>query len=38
VEIVPGASSDLPGHSPALVSDRMKAFLAGPVEARQQNY
>lgn len=28
VEIVPGASHDLPAHSPALVSDRIEAFLA----------
>jgi pimeloyl-ACP methyl ester carboxylesterase len=29
VEIVPGASHDLPVHSPALVADRIEAFLAG---------
>ncbi|WP_433824652.1 alpha/beta fold hydrolase [Actinoplanes sp. CA-015351] len=29
VEIVPGASHDLPVHSPDLVADRIKAFLAG---------
>jgi pimeloyl-ACP methyl ester carboxylesterase len=30
VEIVPGASHDLPTHSPELVSDRIESFLTAP--------